>query len=352
MKKSLIALAVLAASGASMAQSNVTLYGVADMWFGSSKATATLGTVSSSARLTQLESGGVSTSRWGVKGSEDLGGGLKANFQLEQSIGLDTGTTGGGFDRQAWVGLSGGFGEVQLGRVWTSYDDIRASANDTFGANVASSFFTWNTYSDRTNNGIKYLTPVFGGFSGSVTYALGEDKNRSTNGKDNNLMALGVQYANGPLFVGFAHQTEKQGAITKLAVDPTGTFAHGSKATYNLLNASYDLGVVKLIGGVNMAKLTDSASTAYGKSNEFNLGVEAPLSPVINVAAGFSQSKTKNNLGPFSKATGFSAALTYSLSKRTMVYGALTQGKVKIESGIPLASTKTQLYAVGVQHKF
>jgi predicted porin len=193
MKKSLIALAVLAAAGAAQAQSTVTLYGLADIWVGSVKETTTIGGVSTSARTTKVDSGGFNTSRFGLKGSEDLGGGLKANFQLEQGFNMDNGTsqvTGTAFNRQAWVGLSGGFGEVQLGRVWTSYDDIRSSANDTFNANIASSFSTWVGYNDRTSNGIKYLTPSFGGISGSVTYALGEDKNTSTNGKDNNLAAL------------------------------------------------------------------------------------------------------------------------------------------------------------------
>lgn len=113
MKKSLVALAVLAASGAAMAQSNVTLYGIADVWFGSSKFEVT---GEDSARQTKVDSGGVDTSRWGMKGSEDLGGGLKANFQLESAVNMDDGTSTG-FDRQAWVGLSGGFGAVQLGKV-------------------------------------------------------------------------------------------------------------------------------------------------------------------------------------------------------------------------------------------
>jgi len=126
MKKSLIALAVLAASGTAMAQSNVTLYGLADVWFGSSKFEVT---GEGSVRQTKVDSGGLNTSRWGMKGSEDLGGGLKANFQLEQGFDLSTGAAQSGktFNRQAWVGLSGGFGEVQLGKVWTSYDDIRSS---------------------------------------------------------------------------------------------------------------------------------------------------------------------------------------------------------------------------------
>lgn len=73
-----------------------------------------------------VESGTVSGSRWGLMGSEDLGGGLKLNFDLEQGFGIDTGnqTAGQSFSRQAWVGFSGGFGEVRIGKPWTAYDDV------------------------------------------------------------------------------------------------------------------------------------------------------------------------------------------------------------------------------------
>jgi predicted porin len=362
MKKSLIALAVLAASGAAMAQSSVTLYGTADIWVGSTKVSATVGGTSASARSTAVDSNGFNTSNFGFKGSEDLGGGLKANFKLEQGFNVDNGTSqaaGTAFNRQSWIGVSGGFGEVQLGRMWTSYDDIRSSANDTFNANIASSFSTWVGYNDRTSNGIKYTSPSFGGISGSFTYGLGEDKNTSTNDKSNDLMGLGLQYAAGPLFVGFAHQTEKSGTTTKLGAagafedvfGPLGVL-DGTKATYNLLNGSYDLGMIKLIAGVNNVKLTEPGVAGSAKANEFNLGVEAPLSSALKVAVGYSQSKIKVDGNSLSKTNGFSAAVVYSLSKRTMVYGALTQTKLKDDSGFSSDSAKSQLYAVGVQHKF
>ena len=372
MKKTLIALAVLAASGAAMAQSTVTLYGLADIWVGSVKDSETIGGVSASQRTTSVDSSGVNTSHFGFKGSEDLGGGLKANFQLEQGFNVDNGTAqsaGSAFNRQAWVGVSGGFGEVQLGRVWSSYDDIRSSANDTFSANIASSFSTWVGYNDRTSNGIKYSSPNLGGFSGSFTYAFGEDKNTSTNNKSNDLMALGLQYAAGPVFVGFAHQTEKSvtdlvsgastlGAFASLnealsvAGLPPLTVPDGTKFTYNLLNGSYDLGMVKLVAGLNNVKGTVPGVAGSLKAKEFNLGVEAPLSSALKIAAGYSQSKIEANGANVTKTNGYSAALVYSLSKRTMVYGALTQTKLKDDTGFSNNSEKSQLYAVGVQHKF
>lgn len=352
MKKTLIAMAVLAASGASMAQSSVTLYGVADIWLGSVKSEET---GSASLRQTKVDSGGVATSRFGFKGSEDLGGGLKANFQLEQGINIDNGSAQDNtkaFSRQAWVGVSGGFGEVQLGKVWTSYDDIRSSANDTFNANIAASFATWAPYNDRTNNGVKYTSPSFGGVSGSVTYSFGEDKTVA-NGASS-LASLGLQYANGPIFVGFAHQAEKAGPGTVLAIadalDIT-TVVRGTKATYNLLNGSYDFGVAKLVGGYNTVKATEPGSTGNAKAKEYNLGVEVPLAANLKLGAGYANSKLSFDGIDVVKTKGYSAALLYSLSKRTTVYGALQNVKSEDLVGANFEA-KSTLYAVGVNHTF
>src|SRR5659263_234141 len=143
MKKSLIALAVLAASGAAMDQSSVTLYGLVDLWVGSAKFDNGTGVTLPSAKVAKLDagttqtlmqSGGVNGSRWGLKGSEDLGGGLKANFDLQQGIAVDTGASSSAlaFHRAAWVGFSGGFGAVKLGRIPTAYYDAEGGFDGTF----------------------------------------------------------------------------------------------------------------------------------------------------------------------------------------------------------------------------
>jgi len=338
MKKSLIALAVLGSvAGMAQAQSSVTLYGLADIWVGSTK--AEINGVGSS--VTKVDGSGLATSRFGLKGSEDLGGGLKANFQLEQGFNIDNGTAGNStgtagsqaFDRQAWVGLSGGFGEVQFGKTWSSYRDIRWSANDNFNANVAASFNTWVGYTDRPVNSIKYISPTVGGFSGSVTYGLGEDKLANANGKSSSLTSLGLQYANGPVFVGLAYQAEKDGATD-------------TKFTNTLINGSYDFGMAKLVAGYNQAKDTLVA----GKANEWNVGVEVPLAANLNLGLGYAQSKEKIAGVDSFKTTGYTASLLYSLSKRTTVYGVLSQTKGK---DIPFTTeAKGTLYAVGINHKF
>jgi predicted porin len=353
MKKSLIALAVLAASGTAMAQSSVTLYGMADVWVGRTKTDVT---GAPSVSTSRLDSGGFNTSRLGFKGSEDLGGGLKANFQLEGALGMDNGTAGGfRFDRQSWVGLSGGFGEVQLGKPWTPYDDTRSMANDTFNANFSSSFSTWLPYEDNPNNTIRYNSPNFGGFSGAIAYSLGEDKAASLTGGTSSLVSLSLNYANGPIVAGFAHQSEKNASLVPGYLAPgstnllTGAGATG-KTTYNLLNGSYDFGVAKLIGGINQVKVKADGAAADVKANEYNIGVDVPLGGALEAGFGLARSKTESAGVDLTKATGFSAGLKYALSKRTFTYLAFNRTKAEvIGTGLEVKNT---LYAVGVQHNF
>ena len=369
MKKSLIALAVLAASGASMAQSSVTLYGIADVWLGSAKDTITNSAgVRTSNRDTVLESGGVSGSRFGFKGTEDLGGGLKANFVLEQGFSIDTGVaSSAGFSRQATVGLSGGFGEVQLGKAYTAYDDIRGTADNTFDANFGSTDLTWVGYNASPNNTIKYVSPTISGFSGAVSYSFGEDKNTAggTN-KPSDVVSLNIQYAAGPLFAAYGYQREKSGAggempifngldsffTDTLASYAPGDLAAGADATskYNFLTGSYDFGVAKLVGGYNTAKFSDVGGEA--KAKEYQIGFEVPLSASLGFAAGYAQSTTEFDGVDLTKAKAYSAMLNYSLSKRTSVYAALAQVKTTSEFAGDPSQVKGNLYAIGLKHSF
>ena len=233
MKKSLIALAVLAASGAVLAQSSVQVYGVADIWFGS-KTVKENGVKQYPDSQTGLFDGGVSNSRFGFKGSEDLGGGLKANFQLEQGFSLDTGASDpAGFNRQAWVGLSGGFGEVQLGKAYNAFDDVSAMAATVFDSDLApiNNVFVTTLAAGAFDNTIKYSTPSFGGFSGGLSYSFGEDKTALT--KASKMYALSGKYQNGPLAVGIGYFDADTDALGLGAADASATRIAGS----------YDLGV-------------------------------------------------------------------------------------------------------------
>lgn len=354
MKKSLIALAVLASSGAAMAQSSVTVYGLVDVWTGSSKASVTTAGTTTSVRNNVLESGGYATSRIGFKGTEDLGGGLKANFNIETAITPDAPSATSIGSRNAWVGLSGGFGAFQLGRVWTPYDDARATANDTFNANFASSFLAWRGYQDRTTNGLRYDTPTVAGFTGNVAYAFGEDKTAVAGSKASSLTSFGLNYSNGPIVANLAHQIDKDNnAGAGLYPDLSGLRPGGTtgKTTYTLINGSYDLGVVKLVAGYNTVKATGVGVAGEGKANEWNLGAEAPLGANLAVGVGYAQSKAKLNGVDDNKTTAYSASLKYTLSKRTFLYGAYFQAKNKDLVTVG-DSTKGSAFALGIQHAF
>ena len=367
MKKNLIALAVLAASGVASAQSSVTLYGIADVWLGTAKVSGNVGAINGSLKQNKIDSGGVSSSRWGLKGSEDLGGGLKANFVLEQGFAVDTGVAAAsGFNREANVGLAGGFGEVKLGKTYTPYDDIRGTAENTFDANISASRLAWVGYNVNPSNSIKYISPNISGFSGAASYSLGENKNLITaTNNASSVASLNVQYANGPVFVGYAHQTEKGAEFTAIPgiLGGAGMVVPGvtvgalqvavggpdTKTTHNLITGSYDFGVVKLQGSYNQAKYSETNNNL--KANEYQLGVQAPLASNLLLGAGYAESKLKDDGGNSVKTKGFSAALVYVLSQRTVAYAAMNQSKFTTPAILDV-TLKAQVYGLGVKHAF
>ncbi|MDG5974790.1 porin [Hydrogenophaga taeniospiralis CCUG 15921] len=302
MKKTLIALAVLAASGAAFAQSSVSLYGIADIALVKAKGSSA-----------QLASGGVSTSRLGFKGTEDLGGGLKANFLFEEGIDLTTGALkGNGFARQAYVGLAGGFGEVKLGNVYTAYDDISGATNPVFDSVLAPTVVWASTgYISNPGSNIYYASPSFGGVSGAVSYALDGSKQKVT--------SVNVKYEGGPVYVGFGYQDE---------ADRTGN-------KFTRLNGSYDLGVVKLLAGYGQVK-----PEVGSKTTEYSFGADVPLGSALTLSTGLASSKVDG--GDNRNSVGLGVA--YSMSKRTTLYtGFRKENK---------AAGDTSLFAAGVKHTF
>lgn len=347
MKKSLIALSVLAASGAAFAQSSVTVYGLADIYFGSQKSAAT------GLRQTKIESSGIYESRFGFKGSEDLGGGLRANFLLENGFQLDTGgvSAGQAFSRQSYVGLSGGFGEVKLGKMWTAYDDISGATQAALNSVLSPHQGVWlsSSYKDNPSNSIYYASPVMGGVSGAVSYSLGENKNTPAAGVGaGSVASVHVKYAGGPVYAGVAYQTEKAtGAV------PATKFTR--------VNGSYDLGVAKLLAGYGRVGFGGK------NTNEWQLGADVPLSSALLISGGVARSKggvtgftsdasyigksTDITLAGAADVTrtGYGLAASYKLSKRTMLYGGYHATTTKTPGA---ADADGSLLAVGVLHTF
>ena len=368
MKKTLIAMAALGAmAGVAHAQSSVTLYGLVDAYIGQTSRQVDSTIIASRvAKLKQnvVNGSGQNNSRWGLRGTEDLGGGMKALFVLEGGFQPDTGAfatisnQGGGlFGRQAWVGLSSGFGTVGLGRQYPAYDDLRGATNMIYDSNFATTAAVWGTgvqdYQNRSSNSIKYTSPDFAGFSGAVTYGLGENKTATTDAE--NVAAVHIKYANGPLLVGFAHQREKQvastsgslfgaGAAVGVAAGPA---AFNATRKYNLLGASYDFGVAKLTAQYNQAKGETSATTS-AKDKEFNVGVSVPFGAAA-LAAGYSRSKS-DSAGNNNRGTGVSLLGTYALSKRTNLYTGFLM--TKVESQNAATEVKASTFGLGVKHLF
>lgn len=333
MKKSLIALAVLAASGAAMAQSSVTIYGVADVWVGSQKGTATdfaagTGFTVGEKSVTKMGSGGLSGSRIGFKGTEDLGGGLKAVFKLEQGVDLTSGAAAG-FNRQSYVGLAGGFGEVTFGGTWTAMDDVMGASNSGFDSALSASknvLVANAVYADHPGSTIKYVSPSFGGFSGGFSYSM--DGNSAVK---QDVTDFSVSYANGPIAANFAYQV--RGEVADFG---------GDDVKITALNGSYDLGVAKLLASYGQTKFGSSKATDY------QFGADVPLTSALTLSAGYAQSKDNADLGD-GKRTGYGIAAGYSLSKRTTAYAGFRTSKMKV-AGVKV--DEDRLIAVGLRHTF
>jgi predicted porin len=363
MKKSLVALAALAATTA-FAQSSVTLYGVADVWLGNQKTTTTVNGVSSGVGQNLMGSGGINGSRFGLRGSEDLGGGLKANFQLENGFNIDSGAAAQGstatppvaasgllFGRQAFVGLSGGFGAVTFGRQYTAYDEARGGADlmghSAFSPTAGAVWSAGRAYGFRANNTIRYGTNNFGGFTAAVTYSLGE--NKTTAGSAGATLALHGAYNNGPIAVFAAYQQEKNptgsGASTLLNGGFENATAGVTSETHALISGAYDLGVAKLRVAYNQSK--DNAPGTASADKEFTFGVAAPLGPVT-LEAEFAT--MKNNAV---KSRGFGIQAKYNLSKRTFAYAGIQNAKTTdTPAGVSGSESKLNLVAVGIRHGF
>lgn len=348
MKKSLIALAVLAASGAAMAQSSVQLYGIVDAYVGSIKdTTGNAGNTVKDAtaqKQTKVESGGLKSSRWGMRGTEDLGGGLKAGFKLEQRFKTDDGSLDGPqtFKGESSINLSGNFGTVALGRMGTPYDDLRGKTNAINDFNISpvrdSIKEAKADYTDKTDNTIAYVSPSFSGFSGAVAVSLNEDKTEKLDATSHT--SLKLQYANGPLLVGYGYQKEE--AKGKGGADDS---------TFNLLAGSYDFGVAKLVGGYQTAEY-NLANKKDGEQDSYYFGVSAPVASNINVYFGYVGSEYDAVAANGDvKATGYTLAANYVLSKRTDAYVSYKNIKKENDNFGTDLGKYTQL-AVGVRHAF
>ena len=361
MKKSLIALAVLAASGAAMAQSSVTLFGIVDTAVGYVDNANAAGD-----SVYGLSTSGNAISRLGFRGVEDLGGGLKAGFWLEGEIFGDDGNASGfNFKRRSTVSLAGGFGEVRLGRDLTpGYSKF--ISYDLFGQVGMGQFMGWSDWNGnnqttannnndangiRSSNMISYYTPNFSGFTAGLGYGF-DEKADTTNSKKGRYVGGYVAYDNGPLSVALSYDESSALVLTS----PAATGADRNRLT---LGGSYNLNVVKLNAILQQTK-DDVPGGSERKVNAYMLGASAPVGAgEVKLQYALYDQKAID-----SKAHQISLGYVHNLSKRTAVYGTVSYMDNKDSSKVGLsvkglsevkgpATGESQTgVQVGVRHSF
>lgn len=346
MKTKLITLgaALLCAAGAH-AQSSVQFTGIVDAYAGSMKMAG------DASRQSAVNSGGLTTSWFGFKGSEDLGGGLKANFALTSFFRGDEGAQGrftndALFSRDANVSLSGGFGSVLVGR-WMAPNFLPSVIGNPLGDSFAFSplilhmnvpLFNGSGWTSGTtpadtgwSNQIVYSTPKFGGFQANIQYQFGEVA--GDNGKKN--IGANFFYFGGPLTVtGFYERDQiknyplASGASTLIGATKKDWALHGS----------YDFGMVKPFLSYGQAKADNSDS----KAKTVQLGASIPAGPAGKVLVDWVRTeKTITDV----KRTTATLGYDYNLSKRTDVYAMYMNDRITNQ-------TTGNSFGVGVRHRF
>lgn len=328
MKKSLVALAVLAASGAVMAQSSVTLYGLVDLGLTSyDNGTDTVTAIDGGTNVT-----GLNGNRWGLKGSEDLGGGLKAIFTFESGFTADDGKSAQGgrlFGRQSYVGLQGGFGTVKMGRLMNPIYQNTGTLEAFADALAGDSAYLLNYQGSRTDNTVSYLYSA-SGFRGEVQYGFGEVPGDTSASR---MLGLVLGYKQGPIDVVLTYEKKE---------NPTNTDSEKVIA----LGGNYDFGVAKVF-------LSFEQETGFGAVDRDHvlLGVSAPLGGGTVMASYINRS---DNVGPSLDADLYAIGYKYPLSKRTYVYGSY--GSISNDAlanvKVAVAGDTAKLFGIGLRHAF
>jgi len=393
MKKTLLATALAVGfAGAASAQTSVTLYGVVDGGFGYTqyKAKNAPAGFPDKATRTGGYGGNQQGPRWGLRGSEDLGGGLRAAFQLENGFDLFTGQHGQGgrmFGRQAWLGLqSDSWGSLAYGRQLNFASRYVAGVvgvyDDAFGHGAIGETFS-STHTVRYDNMIAYETPSFAGFQLGVgyTFQTNRDQPWDINGgvldRDQTAFTTALRYSNGPLAVAASYDV-LNAADSDDGINPLGEKDVKSWA----LGASYDFEVVKLhlgfgqdrkgaisgatttitdlFGGVVVGRQGGYIADDY-KTNNYAVGLSVPLGSGQSVAVNWQSARLGSSaLKDGVRATGgktsqnlYSLVYTYDLSRRTNLYAFGTYGTgYGFISPLGTGHVTVTQAIVGLRHRF
>ena len=331
MKKTLIAIAAIAAMGAASAE--VTLYGKLDV----GASTTTNNAAGKVDQGVQIVSGAYEGSRIGVKGGSDIVAGVKGTFQLEGGVGATDGSFSG-FGRVATLGLAGSFGAVTAGLQWSPYDNAFNDALEYNGFSAMSNAFAGGVHSDggntgngNTKNSIQYTTPTVSGFNAVIDYANGGDATASAGAST--YTGLGLNYANGPFAVNFAAEAKK----------PVGT---GSTVNAWLLATSYNLGMATVF----LAAEAADAGATTGKDTGTALGVSVPLSKAVTAALGYATESTSLAGSSDGKTTSTGVQVVYAWNAATAIYAGYS--KTDTTAVGSTATTNATKLASGVRYNF
>ena len=406
MKKSLVALAALAATSA-FAQSSVTIYGIADVAYATKTHTAANGSVISKA--SGIGEGFNAGNRIGFRGTEDLGGGLKANFVIENGINITngqlfssraaasgqqvdgiaasgnmpTGAYSTSTSRQAYVGAAGGFGEVRLGYQYTALYTVSTLSgyfvgSEQPGGDLAHGTLSNADFGGTRANGITYITPKFNNVTVTLQKGAGAGREdvefgtatNAANGRatdKNNRWSILANYAAGPLNASYARTSMKieQTAADNAVTAATTIFGSASATAYSAasraaknqdnsldqLAASYTVGSLKLVGSMANGKIKDTATTTNNrKTAAQQIGVEYTMGaarPFYNQGTGYT--KKDDGTKDFDAKTQ-QYGVRYDLSKRTVAY--FITGKTEDNAATTTTVKERKATAIGLFHSF
>lgn len=348
-----VMLAVMGACASAQAQSSLQLYGVVDIAAGSFQSSGVEG-AAANARLTKVDGNQMITSFIGLKGADELGGGVKAGFVIESFLRPDTGESGrfGTADpfwsRAANVWLQNSLGKLTVGRQG-SLLFVNTLSFNPFGAAFGLSPAIRLTFgspwgNDKSDSGwsnaLTYQTPNLSGFTGALQVQFGEDASKN----ERTSYAVSAGYVSGPFAVGGAWQTVRS------AEAPKANLVAGQAQNFGMLGVSYDAGVAKFFAQYGAFANKGFAGAVNIDTTLYQLGVAVPVTKNGKLLASFGQSKEESASGGAAleaKHTICTVAYDHYLSKRTDVYAAYM-----LDDEQRTGFKKGHTYAVGLRHAF
>jgi predicted porin len=370
MKKSLLALAALTAfATAAQAQSSVTVYGIVDAGLNEIKSTPATATGTGTSKTTETIQGAgeASTSRIGFRGTEDLGGGMKANFMLESGINANTALTFGG--RAYWAGVQGGFGEVRVGLQNSDARDTWLALDQLAAANVAGNLAHSTAYGVAGTashtafaTGVRYLSPRISGVqvTAGITRNNVEESNKDTV-KTGEGYGFGLNYTAGKLVVAASYgdadtNTNTVTVVTAVPGNAGTAAADATKLQTKTTSAglSYDLGMAKVayiytdLDQTNAVSAT-TTSNIQRETHAFSVSVPVNAKLVLRAGYGMGEYQVGGASAFNADIDGYQLGANYALSKRTTVYAIYGEQTQQRSAD---ADLKDKEYSVGVRHSF